>query len=1119
MDDPCEKQSQQGDAHGNQTKIVMCLEKWLKSPMGASVSCDSNGFIPILDAISMCSGLRELAGDSIASVSQAVQAANPIESCVACREDGRAVRLVGLLERIRQAAETCVESKVGSDGISLLDVLRQPRVAQLLEGIQEVSEKVETLKESLDSSKKVQVSGGRILLQQAAWSVSPGEGTSGWWPQMEGSWPTWNEASGTCQSFAPYSDRTPQTVLAMTAWGAASFVMGQGVASLPAGGFGNASDSDTPPMVASPFMPFMAPQAPSGWGSERCTPPKAESPSMPFMAPEASSGWDTEQRKLVERRQWIYNTVVTLLRQAPAELRESMAEDGSVSVSQIFFSRPALDAKLRGNVQGLLRCLQAAGEHGRVAVDTAAGTVRLRSTEERLRAVATMVLGGREKDAAPFSFYDLLSSPEVKLILSEEAASSSDGDAEQAATLRAALETSDLICIVDDVVCWKPMPEILLEQLEELLAEDLRALGLLQKEGQVSLHWLAENAAVRRLLDRAFIKPGKESLDALRCALAASEKFELDGARMSCLLRSPSVVCPRAPAMPALGHEQGRRRRLLPTDKDASDLRKLLKFYFEPFNLQHNRVLMAVVETHRRSGNSSPASRGRVGYLQSKGMRPVFRHSDICKMPRIQKIFEQYDRDASSWLLAAAMQADEAMPVQISNRREGLARGTWAATEVKLELTYPAALRLIETNGQCQEARCLIEPDINPRSTLQALPSHTWLVMSYSVSSDLSQSQSPKAADIQRDIVEGRLDPAAITWESRQQKIKRQLLCQPADIVCIQGLQSIGFSERCSETEPRWFSCDDEPALNHLVHLYREMAKANYAVSFTPTMKLPGSSVVCFGNAVFWKRSRWQLKRRWSVKSAAACVQLSSRSQGPSTVDCPELLVCSCKSVASYARDWGEQLAAAEMAFEICEVRDSVQEAADASGAKPIWCGDFNMEPEALFEVLGQEELSAEMQLLSIVRGDAAPERWRSACWSILGMHPWTSVSKAKAGKHADLILHDQGVRPLAALGGLPDGMAEHVPSLLDFIHCGYPSDHMIQMALFVDSSRQDSVATASYAAKNMKQGSTVQGHRHMRNSGPRSSRHATCSSSDEAEVHTRPPLRRRQQQWKPWKA
>merc|ERR1712167_565577 len=115
-----------------------------------------------------------------------------------------------------------------------------------------------------------------------------------------------------------------------------------------------------------------------------------------------------------------------------------------------------------------------------------------------------------------------------------------------------------------------------------------------------------------------------------------------------------------------------------------------------------------------------------------------------------------------------------------------------------------------------------------------------------------------------------------------QQKIKRQLLMYAPDIVCIQGLQSIGFMERCSDTASEWFNCDDKLNSNHLVQFYRQISE-DYDVAFAPTMRLPGSKEVCFGNAIFWKHSHWQAHQRWT-HNAAISVELRSRLQGPPVV-------------------------------------------------------------------------------------------------------------------------------------------------------------------------------------------------------------------------------------------
>lgn len=83
---------------------------------------------------------------------------------------------------------------------------------------------------------------------------------------------------------------------------------------------------------------------------------------------------------------------------------------------------------------------------------------------------------------------------------------------------------------------------------------------------------------------------------------------------------------------------------------------------------------------------------------------------------------------------------------------------------------------------------------------------------------------------------------------------ERQLQLYGADVICVQGLQSIGFSERCSETQVAWFSCEDEPTSNHLVHLYRELAKAG-------TARLERKEIGLYGGRVT-AASRSSLTRR-----------------------------------------------------------------------------------------------------------------------------------------------------------------------------------------------------------------------------------------------------------------
>jgi len=462
-------------------------------------------------------------------------------------------------------------------------------------------------------------------------------------------------------------------------------------------------------------------------------------------------------------------------------------------------------------------------------------------------------------------------------------------------------------------------------------------------------------------------------------------------------------------------------RHLVPSEKDATELRKLLKFYFEPFNLQHNRVFMSLMQA-KKSGKRRDEDKW-------------FSIKEICCMPRIQRLFDSYDPICHCGLLAAALQTQEELPVQLCSYRQAAdSRGAWASSKLWLELRYSPVLRFIESPGRFLEVKPLIEPEINALDTVQALAENAFLVLSYSVSSDLSHSESPKAEDLAEAVGRGNLDPCALFWETRQQKLKRQLLWQPADIICVQGIQSIGFCQRCSETDARWFSCENEPAVNHLVHLYRDLAKGDYGVAFAPALKMPGSAVICFGNAVFWKKSRWQFERRWSVGQKALCVQLSS------LLECPDLLVCCSKPPGVYAVEWGEALTNDELMRELLPVQSQLLETAASEELRPLWCGDFGMGSAAVMSSLDQES----------PKEPKAEEKhaWQNACGSVFERSPWTSASRFTAGNSTDVILHDESLRVLAVLGGLPVN-CDQKETLKDLLRCGFPSDHLMQMAAF----------------------------------------------------------------------
>lgn len=395
------------------------------------------------------------------------------------------------------------------------------------------------------------------------------------------------------------------------------------------------------------------------------------------------------------------------------------------------------------------------------------------------------------------------------------------------------------------------------------------------------------------------------------------------------------------------------------------------------------------------------------------------------------------------------------MPVRVCFEAKD-AKGMCAQRMLWLELPYTPIFRYFQTARRCKEVQVLLEPKIDTRLKVEALSPKSFLVMSYSVSSDLSYCGSPKADELIEATARGDLDPNALFWETRLQKIKRQLLWHAADIICVQGIHSVGERARCSETNTRWFSSYsyNDPTVNHLASLYRELAKKNYGVVFMPTLKQPGSAQIHCGNAVFWKRTRWQMERYWDAGKGALCVELTSKLQGP------DVLVCCSRAGNVYAEEWGKNFSNEELITQLIPAQRALLHHCGKRSLRPIWCADFGMDSDAALAELAKDQ---HLQKVTHSGDEASKQTWFSSTKSVLGYDPWTSSARFTAGQATDLILHDEGLHPIAVLNGLP--MECHGEStFLELLQSGYPSDHLIQMAAFMDSSQLPSQLENSHA-------------------------------------------------------
>merc|ERR1712137_373719 len=172
-----------------------------------------------------------------------------------------------------------------------------------------------------------------------------------------------------------------------------------------------------------------------------------------------------------------------------------------------------------------------------------------------------------------------------------------------------------------------------------------------------------------------------------------------------------------------------------------------------------------------------------------------------------------------------------------------------------------------------------------------------------------------------------------------------------------------------------------------------------------------------------------------TIGNISICAELESRIGGH------KILVCSTKSVASYAKDWGNMASDEELVEPLLSVHTALSKAVAEKTLIPIWCGDFGCEVSAFISKLAQLD------------GKVMDLAWASAVLYVLGEESWTSLSKFTSGKAVDLILFEKRLRPVAALSGLRD----HI-TLIEFLKSGYPSDHLLQLAVFVmESELEDS--------------------------------------------------------------
>eukprot|EP00929_Paragymnodinium_shiwhaense_P067714 TRINITY_DN34048_c0_g3_i2.p1 TRINITY_DN34048_c0_g3~~TRINITY_DN34048_c0_g3_i2.p1 ORF type:complete len:1107 (+),score=240.28 TRINITY_DN34048_c0_g3_i2:107-3427(+) len=928
-----------------------------------------------------------------------------------------------LAEQLCKAIEQHMSESMGSWS-SLLDAAVSAPVTALFDEGTAVGEKLDMLRTALAMSTTYRVDGSRVVARDAA--QNPAILLE---PQL----------SATAY---PYM---PPHLLAASFWG----MKGEAEHSSTVGSTDidkDAMDNGQTPFHVPSDSVSSADQLLSGSGFPFWPYPWMFDPNAPqSQGPAAPSNSE-------ERKQKTIKYIAKKLREPPKEWADRMYEDGSICIQDILKVDTYFRDLMNGNPQCVVRAIKLA-QKSIVALDEKWMSVRLMTNAELVCAATRSILSELVGEDARVTLVTLLDQPEIAGVMKQMTLSSSDGLEDSLKQLQEMLVQSDELDIeengelCDTVVTWNAEKFFL--NLVEGILEDADDKGsiIMKREGELSLSYLLDHPRVFRALERASLKPGEAALDLCRRALAGSAKFILDESGWSVKARgvqkkwkgeqskAMQASGPRAgrqgrrdrqwPERPTWAGDQVRQgSRIIPGVKDSKVMRDMLKHYFAPFSLQHIRVFAVMVEEQMRLDKSSDGSAANV-------KKPAFTVEQLRSMPRFAELMDKYIPEASAALLAAALQGEDDCPVKLQAHdptHGARGRGAWFSPDPVVELTYLPDLRYVQVVRDCPEVRPLTVPlETAEVAAGQAFPGHAICVFSLSVSSDLSSLQSPKVEPLHEDIDAGVLEQSCLDWAVRLQKIRRQVSCYSPDVVCLQGLQSVGFEVRCNEADPDWFAHDNESNDNHLVHLYRELSKENYGVAFVPTLKQPGADTVVFGNAVFWKRSRWHCKAHYGASDAAVVVELISR------LEAPNLMVASSKSAASYAQDWGDDVSTHELAGSYLDMFQVMTDPSKADVRK-IWCGDFQGHID---------DLQPFWQDANV----AQAEHFASSVGAVLGADAWTSASPNSCGKTVDFVLHGSGLDALAALGGKANSA-----SLATLLQEGNPSDHLAQVAVFVDT-------------------------------------------------------------------
>eukprot|EP00438_Fugacium_kawagutii_P024234 Skav223095 [mRNA] locus=scaffold419:506517:507644:+ [translate_table: standard] len=327
--------------------LIRFLEHWMRSHVALN---GQGSFVAIEDILNSADVLRRW-GNTVTTIAEEVKRKG-LESRVCCDEHGYSLRLRDETEQLRLVVEDTLWNQLIPGDMSLIDVMNQPLVSHWLTafGAQLARERIERLKQAVNSSEQLVIIGSRIAPK----------------------------------NFAPdaqYWDAGPM-------WVAGSMMFGHG--------FDENSPDQMPQMPGFEFQwPSMDP------GTPMMVMP-VDPPESYYTMDQGYPDWCYSRDQRYKRGRSRRKSSKELVTETAAEVLDmytsDLAEDGSMSIATMLQHSEWLSTRFRTDGD-LIKALMHGGETSPLMVDPHNRTVRFRTFHERLVALCEMLLASRQNES------------------------------------------------------------------------------------------------------------------------------------------------------------------------------------------------------------------------------------------------------------------------------------------------------------------------------------------------------------------------------------------------------------------------------------------------------------------------------------------------------------------------------------------------------------------------------------------------------------------------------------------------------------------------------------------------------------------------------------------------